>query len=239
MKAIIFDVFGTLIEVEKGSSARTILAKISSHGTNVVCGTSVVCGASVDEDKFLAEWRAFYAHHTADGCAFMTEREIFTARIKMFYDRYGVDGSPEAEVDSLLSGAFLRKAYKDVIPALSALRGRYKILLGSNTDNDVLEAVIKRNGIRADGVFTSESLRCYKPAPRFFGSILERCSLSPREVIFVGDNPRDDVSGPKQLGIRTVLTDRSGSGGDFGQDYTISSLTELDGILRTEVRNDP
>lgn len=219
MKAIIFDVFGTLIQVVSSNSARVIISNIRESGTEV------------DEEQFILEWREYYATHTAPECDFMTEREIFTSRIQMFYDRYDVKRNAKADNDALLAAAFHRKAYEDVLPALNELKKCYKILIGSNTDNDILEAVLKSNDITADGIYTSESLRCYKPDPRFFDRILEANSLLPEDVIFVGDNPRDDVSGPEQLGIKTVLIDRNGGAKDFGQNYTISDLYELINIL--------
>ena len=78
MKAIIFDAFGTLFKVTNGGSARTIRKYI------------IAAGNTVEEAAFLEEWKAYYKKHTGDECEFMTEREIFIARIRMFYDRYGV-----------------------------------------------------------------------------------------------------------------------------------------------------
>lgn len=219
IKAIIFDAFGTLIKVEKGNSAKTVISHIEASGS------------SVDEASFIKAWREYYAMHTAPECDFMTEREIFTSRIQMFYDRYNVKRNAFADCDALLAAAFHRKAYEDVLPALKELRKHFSILIGSNTDNDILEAVMQSNCISADGIYTSEGLRCYKPDPRFFSLILDANRLQPQEVVFVGDNPRDDVSGPKQLGIKTVLIDRNGGAKDFGQDYTISDINELIHIL--------
>lgn len=220
MKAIIFDVFGTLIKVEKGNSARTVISHIAASGVDV------------DEKSFLTEWRSYYAARTAPECNFMTEREIFTARIKMFYERYGVSRNAQEDCDAMLSAAFSRTAYDDVIATLNELKKSCSIILGSNTDNDVLNAVLKTNMIPADKIYTSENLRCYKPNPRFFRMILKDCALTADEAMFVGDNPRDDISGPKALGIKTVLIDRSGNGELHGQDHTIASMHELISIAQ-------
>ncbi len=224
IKAIIFDVFGTLIQVIKGNSAQITMNRITAE-----------CGAIIDEDEFLREWRGYYASHTADGCNFMTEREIFTSRIRMFYERYGISRSAEEDTAEMLSGAFERDIYEDVLPALGVLKAKVQILLGSNTDNDVLQAVMFRNSLSADKVYTSEDLHCYKPDRKFFQHILNDNALQPDEVLFVGDNPRDDILGPKLLGIRTALIDRNGDSGQHGQNYTIRSLNELIDII-TETR---
>ena len=224
IKAIIFDVFGTLIQVIKGNSAQMTMNRITAES-----------GAVIDEAEFLREWRGYYASHTADGCDFMTEREIFTSRIRMFYERYAVTRSAEEDTAEMLSAAFERNIYDDVLPALEVLKDKVQILLGSNTDNDALQAVMRRNGLQADRVYTSEDLRCYKPDRKFFQHILNDNALQPDEVLFVGDNPRDDILGPKQLGIRTALIDRNGDNGQHGQNYTIRSLNELIEII-TETR---
>lgn len=220
IKAVIFDVFGTLIKVEKGNSAKVTMDRITA-----------ACGTEINETEFLAEWRSYYASHTADGSDFMTECEIFTSRIRMFYERYSVKRNAAEDTAALLSAAYERKAYEDVQSTFSALRGSFRLILGSNTDNDILNYVAEKNALRADIIYTSEDLRCYKPCRRFFESILEAESLRPDQVIFVGDSPRDDIIGPKQLGIRTVLIDRTGSCGNYGQDHTIAELTELINIV--------
>ncbi len=220
MKAIIFDAFGTLFKVTSGGSARTIMQYITENG------------CTVDEKGFLDEWKAFYKKHTADSSIFKTEREIFITRIRMFYDRFGVSRNAENDADSLLSGAFEREAYPETKAVLERFMSEYQVFIGSNTDNDVLKSVMKKNGIRVHKVYTSENLKCYKPSPLFFEKILEENDLHPQEVLFVGDSITDDILGPKALNIKTVWVDRGNKGGDFGQDYTIADLNGIWEVMK-------
>ena len=215
MRAIIFDAFGTLFRVTSGGSAKTIMKNITD------------CGNVVDEKAFLEEWKSYYKNHTLDNCEFMTERDIFIARIQMFYDRYNVSRNAENDADSLLAGAFEREAYPEIKTVLSELTKNYLVFIGSNTDNDVLKSVMEKNSITVHKVYTSENLKCYKPASRFFTQILDDNGLLPHEVLFVGDSITDDVLGPKTIGIKTVWLDRNGIGGNNGQDYTITDMNEL------------
>jgi len=215
MKAIIFDAFGTLFKVTNGGSARTIRNHI------------IAAGFTVEEAAFLEEWKAYYKKHTGDECEFMTEREIFITRIQMFYDRYGVSRSAEEDADALLAGAFEREVYPEVKTVLAGLMEHYQVFIGSNTDNDVLESVMRKNDVRVHKVYTSEGLRCYKPNPKFFEQILKENDLMAEEVLFVGDSATDDILGPKAVGMKTVWVDRKGIGGDVGQDGTITELSEL------------
>lgn len=215
MKAIIFDAFGTLFKVTDGGSARTIRNYITA------------AGVTVDEAAFTEEWKAYYKKHTSGEIEFKTEREIFIARIQMFYDRYGVSRSAEEDADALLAGAFEREAYPEVKEVLAELMERYQVFIGSNTDNDVLESVMQKNGVRVHKVYTSENLRCYKPNPKFFEQILKENGLTAEEVLFVGDSITDDVLGPKAVGMKTVWVDRKGIGDDAGQDGTVAELRGL------------
>ena len=160
MKAIAFDAFGTLIKVTNGGSARTIL-------NNITAG-----GGSVDEKAFMAEWKAYYKDHTKNDCPFMKERDIFISRIQMFYDRYGVKRDAAEDADALLSGAFERESYPEAKTVLDKLRMKYPVFIASNTDNNVLDSVMRKNNITADKIYTSEDLKCYKPDRRFFDSVL-------------------------------------------------------------------
>ena len=215
MKAIVFDAFGTLFQVTGGGSARTILNHMLLSGNNV------------EEKAFREEWRSYYKEHTSPGSVFRTEREIFRSRVQMFYDRYGVDRDAAKDVDRLLEGAFERKCYPETVGVLDELRKEFPVFIASNTDDDVLESVMRKNGVKADKVYTSEDLKCYKPDKRFFEAILADSGFAPRDILFVGDSVSDDILGPKALGIRTAWIDRDGLGGDHGQDYTIRDLREL------------
>ena len=221
MRAIIFDAFGTLFKVTSGGSAKTIMKNITD------------CGIVLDEKAFLEEWKSYYKKHTSDDYNFMTERDIFISRIQMFYDRYHVKRNAENDADSLLATAFAREAYPETKDVLHDLMENYLVFIGSNTDNDVLECVMRNNNVTVHKIYTSENLKCYKPSGHFFTQILDDSALSANEVLFVGDSVTDDIMGPKAIGIKTVWIDRAGVGGDFGQDYTITNLNELiNGILR-------
>ncbi len=131
IKAIVFDAFGTLFQFTRGSSTRTIMKHITD------------LGIEVDEKAFLEEWKPFYTSHTVEIDTFMTEREIFFARNQILYERYNVDRDARADADELLSEASKRVAFPDVPIALEEIKKHYKVFIGSNTDDDVLECVMK------------------------------------------------------------------------------------------------
>lgn len=219
VKTILFDAFGTLFQTTDGGSARSILHMITN------------CGGVVDEKAFMEEWKRYYKKHTREDSVFKTERDIFIARIQMFFDRYGINKSAQKAANSLLADALERKMYPEAKAVIEELKKKYRVFIGSNTDNAVLDRVMHKNDIIVHKVYTSENLRCYKPNPAFYTAILKENGLMPQDVLFVGDSITDDIRGPQSMGIKTVWIDRKGVGGEYGQDFTI---TDLSGLL-TEV----
>ncbi len=196
ISAIIFDVFGTLISTSDGSlqATKKILQKT---------------GSNIDAIKFYAEWKLLYKKFCQCENGYLTENEIFSLGLKELYEKYELHSNYTEDVKIMLDSRFNRKAFDDVLPAFEVIREKYKLYLGSNTDNDILTDAMNLNNIKVDDVFTSEILQCYKPDKRFYEYILKEIRLSSDEVLFVGDSLSDDISGPQQLGIRSVLIDRN------------------------------
>ncbi len=132
--------------------------------------------------------------------------------------------------------AFAPHTYTDpqAGPLLAALRSRgIRTGLLSNTHwpREVHERILERDGI-ADlidvRVYTSE-LTHVKPHPEAFRAVLARLGVEdPAAAVFVGDRPRDDISGAKGVGMRAVLRPNTAVPGyDVEPDATISALSEL------------
>lgn len=56
-----------------------------------------------------------------------------------------------------------------------------------------------------DVVLVSASLGISKPDKAIFNLCCEQLSVTPCEALFVGDNPRDDIDGAKNAGLKTVF----------------------------------
>jgi putative hydrolase of the HAD superfamily len=133
------------------------------------------------------------------------------------------------------------------LEALDHLRAR-GLKLGLVSNAHFLPALMledfERLGLaqRMDAIVTSSQLGVRKPHPTIFERMLAALQVSPGEAIFVGDKMREDVVGPKELGMRAVLTHQFRQE-EFGEspvqpDLVIGSLAELvpyvEGLLRKE-----
>ncbi|MBU0457314.1 MAG: HAD-IA family hydrolase [Nanoarchaeota archaeon] len=71
-----------------------------------------------------------------------------------------------------------------------------------------------------------------KPSSEPFRKALRKMKLKPKEVLFVGDNPKRDVLGAKKVGMRTCLATYGQVFKGRGADYKIEGVEELVGVLR-------
>jgi len=130
----------------------------------------------------------------------------------------------------------LAHRYDDVLPVLRELRSkRFTIAIISNTPwgspANLWREEIKRLGLDefVDAVVFCRDVGWRKPARQIFDYTLEKLQARPENCIFVGDNPRWDLVGPRAVGIEAILIDRRGTMQNTGEE-PIRNLYEL---LRT------
>ena len=94
--------------------------------------------------------------------------------------------------------------YDDALPALSLLK-QMGLSLGVISNLYIgggsLDALL---GL----VVTAEDAKAGKPEPPIFLMALAKASVSPAEVIYVGDQYQTDVIGASRVGIKAILIDR-------------------------------
>ena len=221
IKAIIFDVYGTLISTGNGSvtAAGEILKKIN---------------VDMDAKVFYKKWKEFHKKQMNEMKEFITEKEVFENDLKLLYEFYNLKGNYKEDVKIMLESLYKRKAFEETNEALDNLSKKYKIYIGSTTDTEPLMVNIKSNNMKVDKIYTSESLKEYKPKKEFYTKILNDVNLSANEVVFVGDSLLEDVQGPQSVGIYSILIDRKGKYDEDERkipDAVISDLRELDKLL--------
>jgi len=120
--------------------------------------------------------------------------------------------------------------YPDVLPALTALAGRYRLGLLSNGNGYPERAGLA--GVFDAVVFSSEH-GCEKPDPALFAIAAHQLGVPPAELVMVGDSVRNDVVGAQQAGWRSVWLNRDGEPLPAGVEpaATITQLGELAAVL--------
>jgi HAD superfamily hydrolase (TIGR01509 family) len=108
-------------------------------------------------------------------------------------------------------GYALQERAPEAQAVTAALRAR-GLKLGVVSNYCSLPSVVRRHAREAEllqlvdeSIFSCE-LGLRKPHPRIYQTVLERLRVPPEAVVFVGDRLREDVMGPKALGMRAILT---------------------------------
>lgn len=216
IKCILFDVYGTLISTGTGSvdAAKRIL-----NNKN----------AAVMPEEFYFEWKKIHRKNILNQTDFITEKQIFENDLKELFARYGIDGDYKKDVLYMINSLYSRKAYPETKTALKMLGKKYKIVIASTTDTAPLKENLEFNNISVQNIFTSESLRCYKPNIQFYNRILDSVKVNAQEALFVGDSLVDDVRGPQSIGLKTCWINRKNIKNTSGivPDITADNLLEF------------
>ena len=125
------------------------------------------------------------------------------------------------------------RCYEDTVLALQELKSRgFRTAIVSNTTwgspAHLWREEVERLGLGAhvDAVVFCRDVGWRKPAKQVFEFTLERLRALPQDCIFVGDDPRWDLVGPRAVGIEAVLIDRRGEPRDDGKD-PVRSLHDI------------
>lgn len=200
MKLIIFDVYGTLISTGTGSldAVRQILALQDKR---------------IDPEEFYKEWKKQHRIHMdhANENSFIKEEVIFRLDLEQLYLKYNINRDFKSDVKIMLDTLGKRKCFGETLPSIERLREKYRVVIGSTTDNEPLYRDMERNRLTVDAVYTSEIIRRYKPDPAFYQYILEKEKCGKEDAVFVGDSYVDDICGPGRVGIKSILIDRKHS----------------------------
>ena len=125
------------------------------------------------------------------------------------------------------------KLFDDTLPALQALRTRFKVGLVSDAQRVFLEPEIEMTGLARllDVVIISTDHGYHKPDPRLFVMALSSLQVDSQSAVYIGDSVRRDIGGAENANIPAVLLTRNGprEGDDVAQRpyLTVNSLSEL------------
>jgi putative hydrolase of the HAD superfamily len=176
----------------------------------------------VSDERLVAAVRAemaYYREHAHEGRDAASLAELRDRCAALLSRELGMTVSTEELVASVKM-----TPYSDAEPALRALRHRgMKLVVVSNWDCSLGE-VLDRCGLAGllDGAISSAEAGARKPDPAIFEPALELAGCGPEEALHVGDTAEEDREGAAAAGIRALLVDREGAGGE------ISSLTQIE-----------
>lgn len=213
LRAILFDLFDTLVDVHMDQLPRVEVAGRRFPSTLGALYLAAQAWTDAPFDEFalalLASDADLHKSHYALG------RELPTRlRFEVFCRGFAIEAPEAPDVLTRTHMAGVRGQVRALAhhPALlDHLRGRFALGVVSNFSHTPTALDVLRDAkllAHLDPVVVSEDVGVRKPRPEIFQAALARLGLAPEEVVHVGDDLQADVAGAADLGLRTVWVTR-------------------------------
>jgi 2-haloacid dehalogenase len=213
VKALFFDVFGTLVDW-RSSIARETEALFKPKG--------------IELDYFaLAEaWRGEYQgalEEVRAGRIPFCKLDILHRRnLELTLKRFAVDKLGEEEKRNFSLAWHRLDAWSDVAPGLARLKRGYLLAPVSNGNISLMVDLARRNRFPWDAILGAEIAGDYKPKPRVYLAAVEAFDLKPDACMMVAAHS-NDLAAAAALGLRTAHVARPNEHGP-GRSETAPSV---------------
>ncbi|NPV09724.1 MAG: HAD family hydrolase [Anaerolineae bacterium] len=229
-RAVLFDLGGTLVEYYRREEFPQVLREaLGEVGVRLRAR-----GLQVPPPDRL--WRQAEAedHESSD----FRVRPL-AHRLRRIYELPEEHGGAELLDEAcrgFLAPIFARaRLYQDALPVLRELRARgVRTGIVSNTPwgspAGPWHEEVRRLGLAdvTEAVIFCAEVGWRKPARDIFLVALGRLGVEAQHALFVGDDPRWDLAGPRALGMEAILLDRTGAFLELEE----ARVTGLEGVLR-------
>lgn len=187
MKAVLFDLDETLLD--RNLSLRRF------------CRWQATERLGIDRvDDYVSRFIALDAHGSV-----WKDRVYWTLKYEFGIQSQSVDDLVSEYLNRFCEFCCPKAGAREALEALK--RQSYKLALVSNGKSPFQEKnfIAITPGLDFDAVIVSEAVGLRKPEADIFLLSCERLNLSPKECVFVGDNPTTDIRGAKSVGMSTVF----------------------------------
>jgi len=190
-----FDCYGTLVDWEGGAGA-FLYDLALRHGE-----TALEPGQALRD-----RWEAI--QFEAIRGPYRPYRDVLADSLRAWMDERGYPWHAR-EGEALLRSMRSWQPFPDTRPALrQAKAAGLKLVIISNTDNDIVEHTLRHLDVPFDDVVTAEDCSAYKPARTVFEQALARIGEAPEHVLHVAFGFKYDIGPATALGCRTAWVNR-------------------------------
>ncbi|MYB76269.1 MAG: HAD family hydrolase [Chloroflexi bacterium] len=232
IRGIVFDLDGTLLDHDGAE-----LAALSKLYPTLLDGDSGPRRWLPFRD-FAAVWHDAaergWQRYVAGELSFAAQRTWRVQQVMALQDEAGDGRQPltKQEVDDIFARYLTLyeeswSLYPDTLPCLEALSA-YPLGMITNGDGAQQRQKLEQMGIaeRFDSVVVSGDVGFAKPQREIFDRGAEELGLAPNELLFIGDNPENDVLGAMQAGWHAIWLNRDGTRQEVAA-LTVADLTDV------------
>ena len=217
IKAIIFDAYGTLFDVN--SAAEKCRSKIGDKW-----------------ESFANYWRKTQLEYTWLRSLMGRHKDFWQITEDSLDKSMQVFNIDKTMKNELLDLYRILSPYSEVKETLEKLKEkRYKLAILSNGTPALLNELVKSNGLQNlfDDIFSIEEVKIYKPSSKVYDMPIKKYSIKNEEVAFLSANTWD-VSGGGNYGFTSIWVNRNKNifdNLDYKPKNEISGLNQLIDIL--------
>ena len=198
VKAIVFDVFGTVVDW-RSSVTREVEALAKRKGLRV------------DGATFADAWRAGYGpsmNRVRSGELPWTKLDDLHRMMldKMLID-FGIRGLSDVETAALNRAWHRLQPWPDAVGGLARLKKKFIIAPLSNGNIALMTNLARHAGLPWDCILGAELVRHYKPDREVYQSAADFLDLKPAEVMMVAAHV-GDLRAAQGVGLRTAFVVR-------------------------------
>jgi len=208
VKALIFDVFGTVVDW-RTSVARMSREFAKSHGI-----------PEADWVQFACDWRDLYQPAMekvrSGGLPFTKLDTLHRMNLDMIAKKYGLSNLPEEALDELNLVWHRLSPWPDSVEGLTMLKSRFIIGTHSNGNIALMVNMAKNAGLPWDVILGAEVVRQYKPLPETYDRCCDVLGLAPEQVMMTAAHNTDLVAA-RARGLKTGFVTRAN---EYGPDQT-------------------
>ena len=214
IKAIIFDAYGTLFDVN--SAAEKCKNKIGKKW-----------------EDFANHWRTTQLEYTWLRSLMNRHKDFWQVTedsLKKSMEAYNIDGSMKNELLNLYK---VLSPFEEVLETLKSLKKQeYKLAILSNGTPNLLNDLVKINNLENffDDIFSIEEVGVYKPDMRVYDIPIKKYGIKKNEVIFLSSNTWD-VSGGGNYGYQAIWVNRNRNIFDYLDYKPKNQINSLKGLL--------
>jgi 2-haloacid dehalogenase len=197
VKVCMFDQYGTVVDMQTGlvEAAMPFLRAKGWQG---------------NPNSFVTWWRRTHFENSMIDALLHREhtpyREIGERSVAYVMDRAGIRYTMD-EVRALVDHIVRLRPFPEVSAALDRLRTRYRLVVLSNGDPDMLEDAKQYHRIAFEQVISVAVANSFKPHVATYTKAAEIVGVRMDQVLFIANHAFDCV-GAKAAGMRTAFIDR-------------------------------
>lgn len=198
VRALVFDVFGTVVDWRT-----SIIEECTKLGK--------AKGIEADWGLFADAWRGKYGpfmnkvrHGELPWTNLDTLHRMALEELLTEFEISDLDESEKAELNKTWHRL---QPWPDSVPGLTRLKQHFTIATLSNGNVALLTNMAKNAGLPWDCILSAELAKAYKPDPEVYKMAAHLLGLSPEHLMMVAAH-QGDLRAAKQVGLRTAFVPR-------------------------------